>query len=79
MSLGLEHCLKILRLLKKKSVNSNVVSFNLKLFRTKVDIKSVIRDYSLRNYVVIVQSLKTFKLSQCSDEISEDLRSNLGS
>ena len=27
------------------SVNSNVLSFNLKLFRTKVDIKSVIRDY----------------------------------
>ena len=33
--------------LKKKLVNSNVLSFNLKLFRTKVDIKSVIRDYSL--------------------------------
>ena len=40
--------------LKKKSVNINVVSFNLKLFRTKVDIKSVIRNYSLRNYVVNV-------------------------
>ena len=29
-------------------------SLNLKLFRTKVDIKSVIRDYLLRNYVVNV-------------------------
>ena len=38
----------------KKSVNSNVLSFNLKLFRTKVDIKSVIRNYLLRNYVVNV-------------------------
>ena len=32
-------------------------------FRTKVDIKSVIRDYLLRNYVVNVQSFKTCKLS----------------
>ena len=38
----------------KRSVNSNILSFSLKLFRTKVDIKSVIRDYSLRNYVVNV-------------------------
>ena len=28
----------------KKKVNSNVLSFNLKLFQAKVDIKSVIRD-----------------------------------
>ena len=40
--------------LKKKSVNSNVLSFNLKLLQTKVDIKSVIGDYSLRNCVVNV-------------------------
>ena len=40
--------------LKKKTVNSNVLSLNFKLFRTKVDIKSVIRDYFLRNYVVNV-------------------------
>ena len=53
--------------LKKKSVNSNV------------DIKSVIRDYSLRNYVVNVQPLKTCKLSKYSIEISEDPRSHLGS
>ena len=46
--------LNILRLFDKKSVNSIVLSFHLKLFRTKVDIKSVIRDYSLRNYVVNV-------------------------
>ena len=38
----------------EKTVNSNVLSLNLKLFRTKVDIKSVIRDYLLRNYVVNV-------------------------
>ena len=38
----------------KKTVNSNVLSLNLKLFQTKVDIKSVIRDYLLRNYVVYV-------------------------
>ena len=30
--------------LKKKIVNSSVLSFSLKLFRTKVDIKSIIRD-----------------------------------
>ena len=40
--------------LKKKTFNSNVLSLNLKLFRTKVDIKSVIIDYLLRNYVVNV-------------------------
>ena len=68
----------MLRLFEKKSVNSNILSFNLKLFRTKVDIKSVIRDYSLRNYVVNVQSLKTCKLSKCRIEISEDSRSHLG-
>ena len=36
----------------KKTVNSNVLSLNSKLFRTKVNIKNVIRDYLLRNYVV---------------------------
>ena len=30
--------------LEKRTVNSNVLSLNLKLFRTKVDIKSVIRE-----------------------------------
>ena len=40
--------------LKKKTVNSNVLFFNLKLFQTKLDIKSVIRNYSLRNYIVNV-------------------------
>ena len=45
---------KYFRLFKKKLVNSNVLSFNLTLFRTKLDIKSIIRDYSLRNYVVNV-------------------------
>ena len=40
--------------LKKKTVDSNVLSLILKLFRTKVDIKSVIRDYFFRNYVVNV-------------------------
>ena len=54
------------------SGNSNVLSLNLKLFGTKVDIKSVIRDYLLRNYVVNVLSFKTCKLSKCSIEISED-------
>ena len=43
-----------LSLIEKKAVNSNVLSLNLKLFQTKVDIKSVIRDYLLRNYVVNV-------------------------
>ena len=38
--------------LKKKAVNSNALSFNLKLLRTKMDIKSVIRDYLLRNCVL---------------------------
>ena len=46
--------LKYFLWLKKKTVNSNVLSLNLKLFRTKVDIKSLIRDYLLRNYVVNV-------------------------
>ena len=36
--LGLEHYIEILPLIKKK-VNSNVLSLNLKLFWTKVDIK----------------------------------------
>ena len=40
--------------LKKKSVNNNLLFLNLKLFRTEVDVKSVIRDYSFRNYVVNV-------------------------
>ena len=40
--------------LKKETVNSNVRSLNLTLFPTKVDIKSVIRDYLLRNYVTNV-------------------------
>ena len=40
--------------LKKKTVKINVFSLNLKLFQIKVDIKSVIRDYLLRNYVVNV-------------------------
>ena len=40
--------------LKNKTVNRNVLSLNLKLFRTKVDIESAIRDYLLRNYVVNV-------------------------
>ena len=42
---------------KKKTVNSNVLSLNLKLLRTEVDIQSVIRDYSLRNYVVMSNHL----------------------
>ena len=47
---------KILPLFEKKKVysNGNVLSLNLKLFRTKVDNKSVIRDYLLRNYVANV-------------------------
>ena len=36
----------------KKSVNSNVVSFNLNLFPTKVDTKSIIRDYSLTKAIL---------------------------
>ena len=36
-----------------------------------MDIKSVIRDYSLRNYGVNVQYLKTCKLSKSSIEISD--------
>ena len=66
--------------LKKKPVNSNVLSFSLKLFRTKVNIKSVIKDYSLRNCVVNWSKfLNTCKLSKCSIEISEDPMSHLGS
>ena len=42
--LGLEHYVKILPLIKKKTVNNVVLSLNFNLFRTKVDIKSVIRD-----------------------------------
>ena len=49
-----EHYVEILHLIEKKTVNSNVLPLNLKLLRTKVDIKSVIRDYLLRNYVVNV-------------------------
>ena len=37
-----------------------------------MDIKSVIRDYLLRNYVVNVLSFKTCKLSKCVIEISKD-------
>ena len=37
-----------------------------------MDIKSVIRDYLLRNYVVNVYSFKAYKLCKCSIEISED-------
>ena len=33
-----------------------MLSLNLKLFRTKVDIKSVIRDYLLKNYIVKVET-----------------------
>ena len=35
------------------TVNSNVLPFNLKLFRTKMDIKSVIRDYSLKAILAV--------------------------
>ena len=38
-----------------------------------MDIKSVIRDYLLRNYVVNVYSFKTCKLSKYNIEIFEDL------
>ena len=51
--LGFEHCIEILPLIEKKTVNINVLSLHLKLFRTKVGIKSVIRDYLLRNYYVV--------------------------
>ena len=51
--MALEYYVEILPLIEKK-VNSNVLSLNLKLFRTKVHIKSVIKDYLLRNYVVNV-------------------------
>ena len=37
-----------------------------------MDIKSLIRDYLLRNYVVNVLSFKTIKLSKYSIEIFED-------
>ena len=40
--------------LKKRSVDSNVLSLKLNYLRTKVDTKIVIRDYSFRNYVVNV-------------------------
>ena len=52
--LGHEHYVSILPLIKKKTVSSNVLSLNLKLFLTKVDIKIVMGDYLLRNYVVNV-------------------------
>ena len=39
--------------MKKESVNGKVLSFN-KYFRTKVNIKGIIRDYSLRNCVANV-------------------------
>ena len=52
--LGLEHYVEILPPIEKKTVNSKALSLNFELFRTKVDIKSVIRDYLLRNYVVNV-------------------------
>ena len=61
--LGLKHYVQILPCLRKETVNSNVLSLNLKLFRTKVEIKSVIRDYLLGDYVVNVWSFKTWKLS----------------
>ena len=64
--------LKYFLLLKKNTVKSNVLPLNLKLFRTKLDIKSVIRDYLLRNYVVNVYSFETCKLSNYSIEMSED-------
>ena len=51
---GTETLLLNVSSVKKKTVNSNVLSSDLKLFRTKVDIKSVIRDYLLKNYVVNV-------------------------
>ena len=65
--------------LKKISVSGNVLSFNLKLFWTKCIIKSVIRDYSLRNHVANVSYPKSCKLSEFSVEISEDPKSHLGS
>ena len=40
--------------LKKKSVNSKCTFFQFEIIQTKVDIKSVTKDYSLRNYVVNV-------------------------
>ena len=43
-----------------QSIATHVYIFNLKLFRTKVDIKSVIRDYSLTNYLnAVLKSLRT--------------------
>ena len=59
---GLNIKFKYFVCLKKKSVNSNVLSFNLKLFQTTVDIKSVIGGYSLRNYFVNVQYLKNTRI-----------------
>ena len=38
----------------KKAISGNVLSLNFKLLWTKVDIKSIIRDYVLENYVVNV-------------------------
>ena len=52
--LRLEHYVEILPLTKKTNSQYQCTFFKLKLFRPKVDIKSVIRDYSLRNYVVNV-------------------------
>ena len=56
--LGLEHYFKILPLTEKKTVNSNVLSLNLKLFRTKVDIKSVITDFYLEITLLMSNLLK---------------------
>ena len=58
-------------MIEKETVNSNVLSLNLKLFQRKVDIKSVIRNYLLRNYVVSL-IFEASKLSKRSFEISED-------
>ena len=65
--------------LKKISVNSNVLSFNLKLFLTKVGIKCVVRNCWPKTFVVNVQSLETCKLSKYSIEISVAMRSHSGS
>ena len=70
--LGLDHFIKILPLIEKNTVKSNVLPLNLKLFRTKLDIKSVIRDYLLRNYVVNVYSFETCKLSNYNIAMPED-------
>ena len=52
--LGLVQYVEIRLLIEKKTVNGNVISLNLKCFWTKMDTKSVIRDYLLRNYIVNV-------------------------